>query len=109
MLPDKALFKGRLTRYFRLQVFFINQCPPGPQVGAVLNFFKNSRRYSVVSTTPAKNLSLVSTTQAINPCHGEMTKKPKIFRRCRSPVSTIPPINYSAVSTTLGIKEFCLY
>jgi hypothetical protein len=24
--------KGSLTRYFRLQVFFMNQCPPGPQV-----------------------------------------------------------------------------
>jgi hypothetical protein len=23
-------FKGSLTRDFRLQVFFINQCPPGP-------------------------------------------------------------------------------
>jgi hypothetical protein len=28
-----------------------------------------------VSTTPAKNLSLI-----LNPCHGEITKKPKIFR-----------------------------
>jgi hypothetical protein len=41
-------FKGCLTRDFRLQVFFINQCPPGPQVpysiGAVLNFFENLRR-----------------------------------------------------------------
>ncbi len=25
-----ALFKGSLTRDFRLQVFFINQCPSGP-------------------------------------------------------------------------------
>jgi hypothetical protein len=25
-------FKGSLTRDFRLQVFFMNQCPPGPQV-----------------------------------------------------------------------------
>jgi hypothetical protein len=24
--------KGSLTRDFRLQVFFMNQCPPGPQV-----------------------------------------------------------------------------
>jgi hypothetical protein len=26
------------------------------------------------------NCSAVSTTPAINPCHGEITKKPKIFR-----------------------------
>jgi hypothetical protein len=38
---------------------------------------------SAVSSTPAKNLSLVSLTQAINPCHGEITKKPKIFRWCQ--------------------------
>jgi hypothetical protein len=25
-------FEGSLTRDFRLQVFFMNQCPPGPQV-----------------------------------------------------------------------------
>jgi hypothetical protein len=30
--------------------------------------------------TPAKNLSLVSLTPLINPCQGEITKKPKIFR-----------------------------
>ncbi len=38
---------------------------------------------SAVSTTPAKNLSPVSLTLAINLCHGEITKKPKIFRRCQ--------------------------
>jgi hypothetical protein len=27
-----GLIKGSLTRDFRLQVFFINQCPPGSQV-----------------------------------------------------------------------------
>jgi hypothetical protein len=32
-----------------------------------------------VSATPAKNLSLVSTTPAINPCQGKITKKPKFF------------------------------
>jgi hypothetical protein len=26
------IFKGSLTRDFRLQVFFMKQCPPGPQV-----------------------------------------------------------------------------
>jgi hypothetical protein len=62
---------------------------------------------SGVSTTPAKNVSPVSTIPAINPCHGEITKKPKSLN-C-SLVSTTPPINYSAVSTTPAIKESCLY
>jgi hypothetical protein len=71
-------FKGSLTQDFRLQVFFMNQCPPGPQVfhWSLFDFFENSLRYSrlmyitgvndtgdsclVVSTTPAKNLSPVS-------------------------------------------------
>jgi hypothetical protein len=30
--PSTAVFKGSLTRDFRLQVFFMNQCPPGLQV-----------------------------------------------------------------------------
>ncbi len=64
---------------------------PKYSIGAVLNFFENSQRYSLtlaincsaVSTTPAKNLSPVSLTPAINPCHGEITKKPINFRRCQ--------------------------
>jgi hypothetical protein len=45
---NPGLLKGSLTRDFRLQVFFMNQCPPGPQVFhcGCLNFFENSRRYS---------------------------------------------------------------
>jgi hypothetical protein len=37
-----CLFKGSLTRDFRLQVFFMNQCPPGPQVfhWGCLEFFR---------------------------------------------------------------------
>ncbi len=127
--------KGSLTREFRLQVFFMNQCPPGPQVfhwGRLEFFWKfaeicANEYLSPVSTTPAincsavsmtlaKNLSPVSTTPAINPCWGEITKKPKSFspvsttplKNC-SPVPTTPPINYSAVSTTPAIKESCLY
>jgi hypothetical protein len=91
-------FKGSLTRDFRLQVFFMNQCPPGPQVfhWGRFEFFQKfgeilaneylspvSINCSAVSMTLAKNLSPVSTTPAINPCHGEITKKPKIFRRCQ--------------------------
>ncbi len=60
--PFWLYIKGSLTRDFRSQVLFMNQCPPS--IGAVLNFFENSRRYSrinvPVSTTPAKNLSPVS-------------------------------------------------
>ncbi len=43
--PGLTEIKGSLTRDFRLQVFFMNQCPPGPQVlhWSLLNFFENSR------------------------------------------------------------------
>ncbi len=89
--------KGSLTQDFRLQVFFMNQCPPGPQVfrWGRFEFFRKfaeifANEYlspvlncSAVSTTPAKNLSPVSTTPVINPCHGEIIKKPKIFRWCQ--------------------------
>jgi hypothetical protein len=36
------LFNGSLTRDFRLQVFFVNQCPPGPQVfhWSLFEFFR---------------------------------------------------------------------
>jgi hypothetical protein len=108
----------------------MNQCPPGPQVfnWGRFEFFRKfaeifTNEYLLprsltpainclaVSTTPAKSLSTVSTTPAINPCHGEITKKTKIFTPAKncSPVSTTPPINYSAVSTTPAIKESCLY
>jgi hypothetical protein len=65
---------------FSTSGFFMNQCPPGPQVfhWSHFEFFENLRRYSrinvyhdtgdklfSVSTTPAKNLS-----PAINLCHG---------------------------------------
>ena len=40
-----ACFKGSLTRDFRLQVFFINQCTPGPQVfhWSLFEFFSKIR------------------------------------------------------------------
>jgi len=81
-------FKGSLTRDFRIQVFFMNQCPPGPQVfhWSHFAFFRKFAEIfanyflSPVSTTPvincsavstpAKNLLLVSLTPAINLCHG---------------------------------------
>ncbi len=90
-----CLLKGSLTQDFRLQVFFMNQCPPGPQVflWGCLEFFQKfaeilANEYlspvsncSAVSTTPAKNLLPVST---INPCHAwRITKNHKIFRRCQ--------------------------
>ncbi len=47
--PSKQFFhtvKGSLTRDFRLQFFFLNQCPPGPWVllGSFRFFCENSRR-----------------------------------------------------------------
>ncbi len=81
--------KGSLTRDFRLQVFFMHQCPPGPQVfhWSHIEFFRKFTEIfanyclspvstipvincSAVSTTPAKNLLLVSLTLVINLCHG---------------------------------------
>jgi hypothetical protein len=41
-----VVLKGSLTRDFRLQVFFVNQCPPGPQVfhWSHLEFFRKFAR-----------------------------------------------------------------
>ncbi len=59
--PSINGFKGSLTRDFRLQVFFINQCPPGLWVSH-WDHFKFFRKFveifvneclSAVSTTPA--------------------------------------------------------
>ncbi len=91
LLAGVLNLKGSLTRDFRLQVFFMNQCPPGPQViqWGCFEFFRKfaeifaNEYLSPVSTTPAINCSAVSTTPAIYPCHGEITKKPKIFCRCQ--------------------------
>jgi hypothetical protein len=61
--------KGSLTRDFRLQVFFINHGPPGPQVfhWGRFEFFRKfaeifaNEYLSPVSLTPAKNWAWVST------------------------------------------------
>jgi hypothetical protein len=37
-LQNMPIFKGSLTRDFRLQVFFMNQCPPGLQVFHLSHF-----------------------------------------------------------------------
>ncbi len=66
--------KGSLTRDFRLQVFFMNQCPLGLRVlpwGSFEFFRKFSKIFSneclsPVSTTPMISCSPVSTTPAIN-------------------------------------------
>jgi hypothetical protein len=112
----------------------MNQCPPGPQVfnRGHFEFFRKfaeifANEYlllvsltpaincSAVSMTPPRNLLPVSTTPAINPCHGEITKKPKMFAGVNDNAEKLftgvmtPPINYSAVSTTPAIKESCLY
>jgi hypothetical protein len=64
--------KGSLTRDFRLHVFFMNQCPPGPQVFhcSHFEFFRKFAEIlanyclSPVSMTPVINCSAVSTTTA---------------------------------------------
>jgi hypothetical protein len=68
-----VLFKGSLTRDFRLQVFFMNQCPPGPKVfhWGRFQFFRKTIQWCQRHR------------RKINPCHGEITKNPKIFRRCQ--------------------------
>ena len=94
MLPRNVyvqfnLIKWSLTRDFRSQFFFMNQCPPGPQVfhWSHFEFFRKFAEIfanyclspvsttpvincSAVSTTPAKNLLPVSLTPAINLCPG---------------------------------------
>jgi hypothetical protein len=65
---------GSLTRDFRLQVFFMNHCPPGPQVlyWGHFEFFRKfteifANEYLLpVPTTPAINCSAVSTTPVKN-------------------------------------------
>jgi hypothetical protein len=89
IMRERGNFKGSLTRDFRLQVFFMNQCPLGPQVfhWSHFEFFRKFAEIfanyclspvstttvincSAVSTTQAKNLLPVSLTPAINLCHG---------------------------------------
>jgi hypothetical protein len=46
-MQNTKQLKGSLTRDFRLQVFFMNQCPPGPQVfhWSHFEFFSKIRGY----------------------------------------------------------------
>ncbi len=77
------MFKETVSQDFLLLVFFMNQFPQAPEytIRAILNFFKNSRRYSQlkvdhryqrhrwqiwVSTTLVANLPPVSMTPAAN-------------------------------------------
>jgi hypothetical protein len=67
-----------MTRDFRLQIFFMNQCSPGICLFSWgrLDFFRKfteifaNEYLSPVPTTPAISYSPVSPTPAINPCHG---------------------------------------
>jgi hypothetical protein len=104
----------------------MNQCPPGPQV-FLWDSFEFFRKFSgifaneclspvsmtlaiscsAVPMTPAKNLSPVATTQAINPRNGfsviagvvDNTSVADTGDRL-SPVTTTPAINLSQVATT---------
>ncbi len=75
-LAGQLLIKGSLTRDFRLRVFFMNQCPPGSQVfhWGRFEFF---RKFAEIFAN--EYMSPVSTTPAINPCYGEVTKSLKLF------------------------------
>jgi hypothetical protein len=105
----------------------MNQCPPGPKVfqWGRFEFFRKfaeifgneylspvsmtpAINYSAVSTTPGKNLSPVSMTPAINPCHGEIAKKPKIFQKLFTGVNGTADKLFGGVNAT-AIKESCLY
>jgi hypothetical protein len=46
--------KGSLTRDFRLQVFFMNQCPPGPQVFHWSQLDTGNKLFSGVNDTGEK-------------------------------------------------------
>ncbi len=69
---ESSCIKGSLTRDFRSQVFFMNECPPGPQVfrWGHFEFFWKFSDIRGVSTTQAISCSAVSTTPGINPCQG---------------------------------------
>ncbi len=96
--------KGSLTRDFRLQVFFMNQCPPSPQVfhWSHFEFFSKIRG-------DIRELLFIT----VQRCQRH---RRKIYCRCRwhrrlifvtdfqwSPVSLIPVKNLSPVTTTPAI------
>ncbi len=115
LLWPRPSLKGTVSRDFLLLVFFMNQFPPAPEysIQTVLNFFENSRRYSLVKVhhryqrhrwqifppfslallIPAANLPPVSTIPAANlppvsttpvaNCHRYQGHRRQICRRCR--------------------------
>jgi hypothetical protein len=107
------------VKRFSTSGFFMNHCPPGPQVFH-WDRFEFVRKFaeifanqclSAVSTTPAISCSPVSTTSANNPCHGfsviagvvdtgdkfltgvNKIRKKIIYFSLLSPVSLTPLIN----------------
>jgi hypothetical protein len=69
----RKVFQGSLTLDFRFQVFFMNLCPPGPQVfhWSRSEFFRKfADIFANYCLTPVINCSAVSLTPAINLCHG---------------------------------------
>jgi hypothetical protein len=59
-----------------------------------------------VSTTPAKNLSLVLLSPAINPCHGEITKKLKFFAGVNDTAEKLfTGVNNTADKLFGGVKD----
>ncbi len=83
-------FKGSLTRDFRLQVFFMNQFPPGPQVfhWGCFEFFRKFAEIfphvclSPVSMTPAIRCSAVCRRFTVLQKKVQFIASGKIYRRC---------------------------
>ncbi len=103
------VLKGAWHEIFDFRFFFINQCPPGPQVFH-WGRFECFRKFAEiianecllpVSLTPATSCSAVSTT----PAKKFMTPAINLVAdfQC-SPVSLIPAINLSLVSVSLAIN-----
>jgi hypothetical protein len=106
-----------VTRDFQLQVFSFISVPHAPKysIGAISNFFEC---LSLVSTTSAISCSPVSTTLAINPCHGFSVIAGVVDTGNKfnagvintdeqlSPVTRTPMINVLPVTTTL-VNYYC--
>ncbi len=91
-------FKGSLTRDFRLQVFFMNQCPPGPWVfhWGLFDPFEDSQ-YSRMNVCDKLFIGVVDTGDKF--IAGVIVTGEKL-----SSVTTAPAINLSPVSLSCCVR-----
>jgi hypothetical protein len=97
--------------------FFHESVSPRPQSIPLGPFWIFSKiRRDILVDTGDKLFSSVNDTgeqfiAGVNPCHGEITKKPKNFAGVNDTTEKLfTGVNDTAtVSTTLAIKESCLY